>query len=125
MNALNENAKSLKGSKILALGVTYKRDVGDISKSPAIELMRRLQKKGATVYYSDPHVPFLKIDNRTLTSTEMTPEVLHTMDCVLILTDHSTFNYEMIVANSMLLLDKRNALKHFRTNDRISSKSPF
>ena len=87
--------------------------------------MRSLQKKGATVYYSDPHVPFLKIDNRTLTSTEMTPEVLHTMDCVLILTDHSTFNYEMIVANSMLILDKRNALKHFRANNRISSKSPF
>ncbi|MCE3240152.1 MAG: UDP-glucose 6-dehydrogenase [Deltaproteobacteria bacterium] len=125
MNALNEKAKSLKGSKILALGVTDKRNVGDISESPAIELMRSLQKKGATVYYSDPHVPFLKIDNRTLTSTEMTPEVLHTMDCVLILTDHSTFNYEMIVANSMLILDKRNALKHFRANNRISSKSPF
>lgn len=125
MNALNEKAKSLKGSKILALGVTYKRGIGDVTESPTIKLMRSLQKKGATVYYSDPHVPILKIDDRTLTSTEMTPEILHTMDCVLILTDHVTFNYEMIVANSMLLVDKRNALKYFSANNIISTKSAF
>jgi UDP-N-acetyl-D-glucosamine dehydrogenase len=113
MNALNEKQKSLNGSKILALGVTDKRDTGDIGESLAIELMRGLHDKGAMVHYSDPHVPSLTIGNSILKSTEMTPEVLQSMDCVLVLTDHSAFNYEMIAAHSLLVLCKRNALKDF------------
>lgn len=113
MDALNEKEKSLKGSKILTLGVAYKRDTSDIRESPAIEIVRGLHKKGAIVYYSDPHVPSLEIDNLTLKSTEMTPEVLQSMDCVLVLTDHSAFNYEMIAAHSFLILDRRDALKDF------------
>jgi UDP-N-acetyl-D-glucosamine dehydrogenase len=106
-DALNERQKSLKGSKILVLGVTYKRNTNDIRESPALEVLRGLYEKGAFVYYSDPYVPSLEINNRTLKSTETTPEVLRSMDCVLVLTDHSTFNYEMIAANSFLVLDKR------------------
>jgi UDP-N-acetyl-D-glucosamine dehydrogenase len=112
-NALNERQKSLKGSKILVLGVTYKRNTNDIRESPALEVLHGLYEKGAFVYYSDPYVPSLEIDNRTLKSTATTPEVLQSMDCVLVLTDHSNFNYEMIAAHSFLLLDKRNALKDF------------
>jgi UDP-N-acetyl-D-glucosamine dehydrogenase len=119
MNALNEKQKSLKGSKILGLGVTYKRDTGDILGSPALEIMQGLHNKGAIVYYSDPHVPSLKIGNRILKSTEMTPEVLQSMDCVLVMTDHSAFNYEMIAAHSFLILDKRNALKDFSRSNVI------
>jgi UDP-N-acetyl-D-glucosamine dehydrogenase len=113
MDALNEKQKSLKGSKILTLGVAYKRDTSDIRESPAIEIVRGLHKKGAIVYYCDPHVPSLEIDNLTLKSTEMTPEVLQSMDCVLVLTDHSAFNYEMIATHSFLILDRRDALKDF------------
>jgi UDP-N-acetyl-D-glucosamine dehydrogenase len=112
-DALNQRQKSLKGSRILVLGVTYKRNINDIRESPALEVLHGLGEKGAFVYYSDPYVSSLEIGNRTLKSTEMTPEVLQSMDCVLVLTDHSTFDYEMIAANSLLLLDKRNALKDF------------
>ena len=112
-DALNQRQKSLKGSRILVLGVTYKRNTNDIRESPALEVLHGLCEKGAFVYYSDPYVSSLEIGNRTLKSTEMTPEVLQSMDCVLVLTDHSTFDYEMIAANSLLLLDKRNALKDF------------
>jgi UDP-N-acetyl-D-glucosamine dehydrogenase len=110
-DALNERQKSLKGSKILVLGVTYKRDTNDIRESPALEVLQGLHEKGAIVYYSDPYVRSLEIGNRTLKSTATTPEILQSMDCVLVLTDHSTFNYHMIAANSFLVLDKRNALK--------------
>jgi len=112
-DALNQRQKSLKGSRILVLGVTYKRNTNDIRELPALEVLHGLYEKGAIVYYSDPYVPSLEIDNRTLKSAEATPEVLQSMDCVLVLTDHSTFDYEMIAANSLLLLDKRNALKDF------------
>jgi UDP-N-acetyl-D-glucosamine dehydrogenase len=112
-DALNQRQKSLKGSKILVLGVTYKRNTNDIRESPALEVLHGLYEKGAFVYYSDPYVPSLEIDNRTLKSTATTPEVLQSMDCVLVLTDHSNFNYEMIAAHSFLILDKRNALKDF------------
>ena len=112
-DALNERRKSLKGSKILVLGVTYKRNTNDIRESPALEVIHGLYEKGALVYYSDPYVPSLEIDNRRLRSTATTPEVLQSMDCVLVLTDHSIVDYQMITANSFLVLDKRNALKDF------------
>lgn len=112
MDALNENRKSLKGSKILTLGVACKRDTSDIRESPAVEIMRGLHKKGAIVYYSDPYVPSLKINNRTVKSIEMTPEILQNMDCVLVLTDHSAVDYEMIAEHSFLILDRCNVLRN-------------
>jgi UDP-N-acetyl-D-glucosamine dehydrogenase len=113
VDALNERQKSLKGSKILALGVAYKRNANDTRESPALEVIRGLYEKGAFVYYSDPYVPSLEIANLTLKSIDITPEVLQSMDCVLVLTDHAAFNYEMIAAHSILILDKRNAFKDF------------
>jgi UDP-N-acetyl-D-glucosamine dehydrogenase len=71
------------------------------------------------VYYSDPYVPSLEIGNRTLKSTAITPGILQSIDCVLVLTDHSNFNYEMIAAHSLLLLDKRNALRDFSGSNLI------
>jgi len=112
-DALNERQKSLKGSKILALGVAYKRNANDTRESPALEVIRGLYEKGAFVYYSDPYVPSLEIANLTLKSIDIIPEVLQSMDCVLVLTDHAAFNYEMIAAHSFLILDKRNAFRDF------------
>jgi UDP-N-acetyl-D-glucosamine dehydrogenase len=112
-DALNERQKSLKGSKILALGVTYKRDANDIRESPALEVLRALHMKGALISYADPFVPTLTIDDTFLESVNPVPRVLRSMDCVVVLTDHSSFDYEMIVAHSPLIVDCRNALEIF------------
>jgi UDP-N-acetyl-D-glucosamine dehydrogenase len=112
-DVLNDQQKSLKGAKILGIGVTYKRDVTDTRESPALEVMEALVRKGAIVRYTDPYVPSLDIEGQEFRSLSLTPEVLASMDCVVVLTDHSLFDYEMIAAYSPLILDGRNALKRF------------
>ncbi len=112
-DALNDRQKSLKGSKILGLGVAYKRDVNDIRESPALEVLHRLHEKGALIFYSDPHVPRLELADQQLHSLELTPATLRSMDCIAVLTDHSTFDYAMIAAHSPLVIDSRNALREF------------
>jgi UDP-N-acetyl-D-glucosamine dehydrogenase len=118
-DALNEKQKSLKGSKILGLGVAYKRDTSDIRESAAIEVLRGLYEKGALVHYSDPYVSSLELNGKAIKSINLVPEVLQSMDCVVVLTDHSAFNYEMVVAHSSLILDTRNALKVSRGSNVI------
>ena len=110
-DALNEKQKSLKGSKILALGVAYKRDTSDTRESAAIEVLRGLYEKGAHVHYTDPYVPFLEFNGRVIKSISLIPEILQSMDCVVVLTDHSAFDYEMVAAHSSLIVDTRNVLK--------------
>lgn len=112
-DALNERQKSLKNAKILALGVAYKRDVNDTRESPALEVLTKLREKGAIVQYSDPHVPTVGLEGEILRSTDLTPEVLQAQDCVVVLTDHSQFPYDLIVAHSSLIVDSRNALSMF------------
>jgi UDP-N-acetyl-D-glucosamine dehydrogenase len=112
-DALNGQQKSLKNSKILALGVAYKREVNDIRESPALEVLAKLQEKGASVQYSDPYVSAVEIGGQLLRSIELSPEVLQTQDCVVILTDHAKFQYDMVVAHSSLIVDSRNALHSF------------
>jgi UDP-N-acetyl-D-glucosamine dehydrogenase len=110
---LNERQKSLKGSNILGLGVAYKRDTSDIRESPALEVLTGLAEKGAAIQYSDPYVPSFDFNGKVLQSVKLKPAVLRRVDCVVLLTDHSTFDYEMIAAHSPLVLDTRNALKKF------------
>ena len=112
-DALNEKRKSLKGSKILGLGVTYKRDTNDIRESPALHILEGLRDKGAAVYFCDPYVPSIVIQGQTIKGVELTPHMLQSMDCVAILTDHSVFDYSMVAKSSSLVLDTRNALKDF------------
>ncbi|MGH8008347.1 MAG: nucleotide sugar dehydrogenase, partial [Candidatus Binatia bacterium] len=112
-DALNDRQKSLKGAKILAIGVAYKRDVNDIRESPALEVLHKLHEKGAVVSYCDPYVPTVELSGRTMRSVELTPEFLRAMDCVVILTDHQVLDYGLIAAHSPLLVDSRNALKDF------------
>jgi UDP-N-acetyl-D-glucosamine dehydrogenase len=116
-DALNERRKPLKGSKILALGVTYKRDTNDIRESPALHVLEGLHEKGASVYFSDPYVPSIVVQDQTITSVDLTPSVLQSMDCVAILTDHSAFDYSMVAKFSPIVLDTRNALKGFSRPD--------
>ncbi len=109
-DALNEQEKSIKGSRILVLGIAYKPNVDDMRESPSVELMKRLQEKGALISYSDPHVPdFPKMRKYhfDLSSVELTPETLAAYDCVLIATNHRAFDYEAIKTHARLIVDTR------------------
>ena len=109
-DALNQRGKSVNGSRILILGIAYKRNVDDMRESPSVELMERLEKKGAVVAYSDPHVPVfpkMREHHFDLTSVELTPKNLASFDCVLLATDHAAFDYQMIQEAAHLLVDTR------------------
>ena len=109
IEALNSQRRCLNGAGILALGVAYKRGVGDIRESPALEILKRLRDRGAQVSYADPHVPSVVVDGVPLKSIEPTAQNLAAADCVLILTDHSEFDYRMVVDTAPLVIDTRNA----------------
>jgi len=109
--ALNDEAKPVRGSRILILGVAYKRDVSDIRESPALDILKHLIARGANVAYSDPHVPRLEYDGVELESLDPTPEALAAQDCVVIVADHSAFDYQAVVENARLVVDTRNATK--------------
>jgi len=93
VDGLNEWSKSVRNSKILILGVAYKKDVGDTRESPALDIMRALSTKGATVSYVDPYVPKLEIEDQLLHSLELDAATLEQFDCAVIVADHSLFNY--------------------------------
>jgi len=107
--ALNDRRRALNGSRILALGVAYKRGVGDTRESPALEVIARLRRLGADVAYADPHVPAVTIDGASLKAIEPTPAELAAADCVVILTDHAEFDYRTIVEAAPLVVDTRGA----------------
>ena len=110
-DALNEREKSLKGSKVLVIGVAYKKEVSDMRESPALAVMEQLQRKGAVLSYCDPHVPRLSLGGTAMEAIPLEPRTLSENDCAVIITDHSAFDYGMIVSNSDLVVDTRNATK--------------
>lgn len=113
-DALNKKGKPVKGSKILIMGIAYKKDVSDTRESPALDIITMLEEKGAEISFSDPYNEMIKIGDRLYRSVKLTPEYLKKMDCVVIVTDHSAFDYKMIFENSSLIFDTRNALKRFK-----------
>lgn len=112
--ALNEQSKSIRGSKICILGMAYKKDVDDPRESPSFVLLEKLLELGAEVSYNDPHIPKLgrmrKYDF-DFASEELTPEYLSSRDCILIATDHSAYDMPFIVKHSKLIVDTRNATR--------------
>jgi UDP-N-acetyl-D-glucosamine dehydrogenase len=124
-SALDRRGKTMNGSRGLVLGVAYKRDVDDLRESPALKIIELLRERGVRVSYHDPFVPKLpemRRYNFGLESVPLTPETLGAQDCVLIVTDHSSLDYDMVVTESSLVVDTRNAtarVKHHR--DRIVS----
>jgi UDP-N-acetyl-D-glucosamine dehydrogenase len=108
-DALNDDRKSVKGAKILVLGVAYKPNVSDIRESPALELLHLLGERGANVVYHDPFVPELRMHGRVLRSIDLDETVLQEADCVVIETDHACFSWDEIVTHSRLIVDTRNA----------------
>ena len=107
-NALNDHSKPIKGSKIHIYGVSYKRDIDDVRESPAIDIMLLLARRGGLITYTDPHVPSMKLEELELTSQDDFSDA----DCVVIVTDHSAFDYKSLVDKAPLIVDTRNALKN-------------
>jgi len=111
-DALNEVRKAVRGSRVHILGVAYKRDIDDVRESPALDVIHMLRRHGAEVTYSDPFVPHIKLDQFDLFARDLWPAVSEA-DCVVIITDHSSFDYASVVEQAGLIVDTRNALKAF------------
>jgi UDP-N-acetyl-D-glucosamine dehydrogenase len=110
-DVLNDRGRSLKGSSIIVLGVSYKRDVNDARESPAIEILAELSKRGAVVTYHDPYVPELTVDGHSFRSVPLDDKVLSDADCVLIVTDHTGIDYKRVVELAKVVVDTRNATR--------------
>jgi UDP-N-acetyl-D-glucosamine dehydrogenase len=113
-DALNSKRKSVNGSKILIVGVAYKADIDDTRESPALDIIEILQEKNAEVVYTDPYVDALRLDGEQLTSLKVAPDVLKSVDCAVIATGHASFDYDMIVKHTPLLVDTRNVLRKYQ-----------
>jgi UDP-N-acetyl-D-glucosamine dehydrogenase len=109
-DALNATGKAMNGATVLVLGVAYKRDVGDVRESPALDIMRLLESQGARVRYHDPFVPSLDHDGRHLESEALTPDILQSADCVVLVTDHSSVDYALVAGAARPVVDTRNVL---------------
>jgi UDP-N-acetyl-D-glucosamine dehydrogenase len=110
MELLNEVGRPLNGSRVHLLGVTYKRDISDVRESPALEIAHHLRARGADLSYSDPFVPSLKLDGERLEAQEADAALLRDRDLVVIVTDHSSFDYAAVAEHARLVLDTRNAI---------------
>ena len=117
-DALNARERSVKGSRVLILGVTYKRDVDDVRESPALDILRILETRGAIVEYSDPYVPALELSGRTLRSVEVGEGVARA-DVIVIVADHASFPYPAIVKSGKAVVDTRNATRGLSSPDLI------
>jgi UDP-N-acetyl-D-glucosamine dehydrogenase len=107
--ALNRRRRCLNGARVLVIGVAYKAGVGDVRESPALEILEKLHKQGARVVYADPYVPSVEIEEILLKAVDVTDAELSTADCVVILTDHPTFDFPQIVERAAIVVDSRNA----------------
>lgn len=123
-DALNKRERPIKNSKILVLGIAYKRNVDDMRESPSIEIMELLQAKGAHVSYADPHVPLfpaMRAHHFDLHSVELNAAVLQEYDCVILATAHNAFDYALIAENAQLIVDTRGAFKGFKQDNIVSA----
>jgi len=120
-DALNEQGKPIKGSQVLVLGAAYKPDIDDLRESPALDVIGLLDQKGAQISYHDPYVPHLQHDGWSLDSVPDLMQAVRTADCVVIVTNHSSYDYGAIMEAASLIVDTRNALGAAgRDNPRVS-----
>lgn len=121
-DALNDRGKPLKGSRVLVLGIAYKKNIDDPRESPALELMERFQRKGAVVSYSDPHIPHAPVTReydfhaQGLRSVELSPQAIAAADAVVLATDHDRFDYPLIAEHAGLVIDTRGRYRQPRPN---------
>ena len=115
IDGLNTQGKCLKDARILFLGVAYKADIDDVRESPALDIIRMLQERGALVSYADPYVPCLRLaSEEVVKSQSLTDKTLQEADCVVIITAHKCFDYRLVPEKGRLIVDTRNALKGFQ-----------
>lgn len=114
MKLLNEDRKPLNGSKVVLLGMAYKKDIDDVRESPSLEIAELLEKSGAEWVAVDPYVSQFKLNNEVIKTVDLSVELIQSADLVIITTDHSDFDYEMIARNSVSIFDTRNALKGYK-----------
>jgi UDP-N-acetyl-D-glucosamine dehydrogenase len=118
-DALNGQKKAINGSKLLILGVAYKKDIDDVRESPALDIIELLQGKGAEVSYHDPFAPSIQIGEHTLKSVPIDKsQAVEGYDCVVVVTDHSSLDYKQVAQRARLILDTRNAMKSHRADAR-------
>jgi UDP-N-acetyl-D-glucosamine dehydrogenase len=124
-DCLNDVGKAVKGSRVLVLGVAYKKDIDDLRESPALEILRLLQEKGAELEYHDPFCPVIADDGHTplkelpMRSVALTAERLRETDCVVVVTDHSTVDYGFVVDHAPLVVDTRGALRSVQGSAKV------
>jgi len=118
VDGLNERGKAVRGSRVLVLGVAYKKDIEDIRESPALDVIRLLQQRSADVEYHDPHVPRFREDGVELVSLPLTAEILRRADCVVIVTDHTAIDYALVAREAALIVDTRHVLPRRPEGDR-------
>ena len=112
--ALNDDRKPVNGSRVLVVGVAYKKDIDDMRESPALDVIRLLEQRGADVGYHDPHVPHYREDGETRASVALSADELRTADAVVIVTDHSAIDWSIVVEHAGLVVDTRNAIARWR-----------
>lgn len=113
---LNEHKRCLNGAKILILGITYKKDIGDLRESPALKIIKLLEKEGANIFYHDPYIPSFLLQGKQYGSIKLTDDFLEKVDIVLVTTDHSSYDYERITRKANLIFDTRNGTRHVKDN---------
>jgi UDP-N-acetyl-D-glucosamine dehydrogenase len=118
-DALNDSSRAVRGSRVLVLGVSYKRDIADTRESPALDIMRMLEEKGAHVVYHDPHVPKLHEDGVVRSSVAFDEAEIGAADCILIATDHSSIDYRQLVGRPVPVVDPRNAMRGLESENVI------
>jgi UDP-N-acetyl-D-glucosamine dehydrogenase len=107
-DALNDIGKAVRGSKVVVLGVAYKRDVNDVRESPALDILGLLHEKGANVVYNDPFIPSVRLEGESsMSSVDYSDELLKSADCVVIVTDHSSYDWQHVLDHSKLIVDTR------------------
>ena len=121
-DALNDDSKAVRGSKIVVLGVAYKRDVDDVRESPALDIISLLEKRGAKVEYHDPYVAQVRLeDEQIMRGSAYSDGLLEGADCVVIVTDHSTYDWQHVVEHSQLVVDTRHATAASKGRARVVS----
>lgn len=110
-DALNDDGKAVKGSRVLVVGVAYKKDISDMRESPALDIIQLLEEKGADVVYHDPHVPSLEHEGMALTSVDDLDAALAEADCTVIVTDHADYDWDRVAEKAGLVVDTRRALR--------------
>jgi UDP-N-acetyl-D-glucosamine dehydrogenase len=114
MKILNNDSKALRGSKVLVIGVAYKKDIDDVRESPVLPILSRFNSEGASFDVIDPFVPSFRLDGEVVETVELTKELIENADLVLITTDHTDVDYNLIAEKANVVFDTRNAMKNFK-----------